>query len=67
MDDLFIRTETGELGQHVKKVIESYAKEMMAKLDVGKKGYLNWTDFKEYKSVVAEHKERLLTYLYSIS
>jgi len=53
--------------ENAQKVIYSFAKELLWKLDSTKKGQLNWVDFKEYKIPLENKKEPLISYLYSLT
>ncbi len=61
-----IKCNSGEMQEHFKKVIEGLANDTMGKIDRGKKGYLNWIDFKEYKTAISEQKESLIRYISSL-
>ena len=63
---MFIKTQVGEMEEHAKKIIGSFAKEFMQKLDVEGKGNLSWIDFKEFKTTIADQKTALLNYLYTV-
>jgi len=64
--EMLIKTQVGEMEENAKKIIGSFAKEFMQKLDVEGKGNLSWIEFKEFKTAIADQKTALLNYLYTV-